>query len=158
MKRTLLLFALLLSAAPAFAQPNTTAIVNTRININQVIRITGPTAIIDFVGDETALTNGFTSSVTSSIQHQGNVPHSVSLTAPAQFTNTSGLVKAGSDFQYSLDAGTSWAGVSTAGASVVSGAARGAHTLPVRYRILLSWADDEPGVYTLPLTYTISAD
>ena len=158
----------LLAAAPAMAQPSTSAAVTATLNVPTVLAIDVSSAAVNFTADDVTMSAGYApGDQTTVISHRGNVQHSVSVVADAStFTGTGGGVtdpvrtdKPASDLEWSLDAGTSYSAFSTTAAVVHAGAARGAHVNDetVTYRVALSY-DDTPGTYTLGLTYTVAAD
>ncbi len=164
-------FALVL-AAPAMAQPATSASVTATLNVPTVLHIGVSSTAVSFTGDYDAYEAGYAAgSAATTVSHRGNVQHSVTLasdaasftatdpTTPASTTDPARAAKPASDLSFDVDGADAWAGVSTTDTDVVTGAARGAHTGPsVAYRIALAYADDTPGTYTLGLTYTIAAD
>lgn len=68
--------------------------------------------------------------------------------------------KPSTDLQWSPDAGTTWAGLSTTAATVATALARGANTgaATVSYKMLLNATSDMPGDYDIGFTYTIIAN
>jgi len=162
-------FALVL-AAPAMAQPNTSASVTATLTIPTILHIGVSSSAVAFTGNYAAYESGYASgSATTTVGHRGNVRHSVSLAStaatftatnptPTSTTDPARTNKPASDLTYQVGSGA-WTGVSTTAATVVSGASRGSHTGPtVGYRVALAYAQDTPGTYTLGLTYTIAAD
>ena len=161
----------LVTAAPALAQPSTSAAVTATLTVPSVLHINVAGTAIPFNGDFDAFEAGFADgAATSTISHRGNVRHSVTVAADAAtFSGSAGTsptdpvstTKPASDLLWSLD-GFSTPGTpfSTTAADVHDQAPRGAHNddETVSYRVNLSYADDTPGTYTLGLTYTVAAD
>jgi hypothetical protein len=159
----------LLLAAPAMAQPSTSAAVTATLVVPTVLHIEVSSSTVDFTGDFDAFEAGYAEGdEQTTISHRGNVRHSVSVAAgAATFTGSGGggapdpvrTDKPASDLTWSLD-GTTFTPFSTTAAVVHSQAPRGAHNNDedVSYRVALAYADDTPGTYTLGLTYTVAAD
>ncbi len=133
---------------------------------NTTVAFASPTAT-DFTAGKLA------STTTSAVTASGNVEFSVVLwTAAATMTGSAGTSltdpvnasKAVSDFQWSINGGTSYTGAvasstSSTGGKVISKHARGANVAQnVNYQMLLSYATDTPGQYDLAFNYTIIAD
>ncbi len=134
---------------------------------NTTVAFASPTAT-DFAAGKIA------SSTTSAVTGSGNVEFSVVLwTAAATMTGSAGTsttdpvnaAKAVSDFQWSIDGGSTYTGAlasstSATGGKVVTKHARGtmASAQNVNYQMLLSYATDTPGQYDLAFNYTIIAD
>jgi hypothetical protein len=157
----------LLAAAPAMAQPSTTAAVTATLTVPTILHIEVNSSAVNFLATDAAITAGFAAGDQQTVvTHRGNVQHTVSVAADAAtFTGTGGGTtdpvrtdKPASDLTWSLD-GTSFTPFSTTAAVVHGAAPRGAHPNDesVSYRVGLSYADT-PGTYTLDLTYTVAAD
>lgn len=115
-------------------------------------RFTSITAA-DFDAGYALPTNG-----ASTLAHKGNVSHSVHIRADAGLMSGGDGDKPASDLQWSLDGGP-WTPLTTSNAALVPGANRGSHAgRTVAFRLLLDFADDPPGTYTLNFTYTILAN
>ncbi len=110
------------------------------------------------------------SSTTSSISAAGNVRHSVVIwTGAATMTGSGGgaapdavnAAKAVSDFQWSNGGaytGLVASGSSSNGGKVINQHARGTSSATINYQMLLSYATDTPGTYSLSFNYTVIAD
>jgi hypothetical protein len=158
----------LLLAAPAMAQPQTSAAVTATLTVPTVLHIEVNSSVVNFTADDAAMQAGFAAGdQQTTVTHRGNVQHTVSVAADAAlFTGTGGgggadpvrTDKPAADLSWSLD-GTTFTPFSTTAAVVHGAAPRGAHVNDddVSYRVALSYADT-PGTYTLDLTYTVAAD
>ena len=83
--------------------------------------------------------------------------------ATVNFTAPAGVTKPASTLQFSLD-GTTWSGLSTSGATVLSIGAGGqgigtigGKVQSIAFRTLLGYTTDPPGTYSLTLNFTITA-
>jgi hypothetical protein len=100
----------------------------------------------------------------STLSTKGNVQHAIEIAADnATFTYSGTQTdpsKPASDLEWSSDGGTNWTGLTTTAAQVGSNLARGAHAsaATVDYHVLLSYANDVPGTYSLGFTYTVIAN
>ena len=94
---------------------------------------------------------------TSTLDFGGNVAHDVTIKADAgQFTPlVAGYNKSAGDLEYSLDAGATFAAITTGEVDIVTGNPAGTGSQDVNYRVALDEVNDVPGTYQLDFTYTI---
>lgn len=167
MRKTLTLiagFAALCAAGEATAQTTTGG--SSSISIPTVLYISvsnGPTFGQPTAAEFNATTPSIASSTTATLDHRGNVQHSVLVQASSDNMTRAGGVQSAkpvTDLQLSVASGT-WVPVAkntaSAGNTLVSGAAAGRHTRTISYRMLLDYAIDGPESYGASFTYTIVA-
>ena len=84
--------------------------------------------------------------------------------ATANFTAPTGVTKAASTLQASLDGGTTWTGLTTTGVTVLSigaggqdNGAGGGKSQGIAFRTLLGYTTDPPGSYSLTIHFTVTA-
>jgi hypothetical protein len=156
----MLLGAFVLFGATSLAAQNATATVTVPMILS--ISLTGNS--FDFVPTQTDFdADSMAAGGTSVLSTRGNVPHEIDITADAaafSFTEDTGHPyadpnKPASDLHWS--AGSGWTPLSTTAAPIVQNLARGAHAsaATVSYYLMLNYANDVPGTYTLGFTYTV---
>ena len=84
--------------------------------------------------------------------------------ATANFTAPTGVTKAASTLQASLDGGTTWTGLTTTGVTILSigaggqgNGAGGGKSQTIAFRTLLGYTTDPPGSYSLTINFTVTA-
>lgn len=84
--------------------------------------------------------------------------------ATTDFTAPAGVTKPASTLQASLDGGTTWTGLTTGGATVITigaggqgNGAGGGLSQVINFRTLLGYATDPPGSYSLTIHFTVTA-
>jgi hypothetical protein len=104
--------------------------------------------------------NGFKLAGSLTATGFANAAASVTISAATtNFTAPAGATKAASTLQQSLDGGTTWNGLTTGGATILTIPPTGSAGTPktVSFRTLLGWATDPPGSYSLTINFTITA-
>jgi hypothetical protein len=162
LRPALLVMCLALLLPVGFAHGQTSVNANVTITIPQVLSISVDETSITFpaVAASDFETGWIAASQASVVTHRGNIVHDVEIAAgAATMTPTSGTYnKPASDFEWSVDGGSTFFGISTAVADVVTAAPVGAGNQTVNYRMLLDYLNDEPDTYTLGFTYTVVAN
>lgn len=104
---------------------------------------------------------GYKQATAGVLTHKGNVTHTVTVKADATTmtagTTTARQDKPAGDVRWSTD-GSTFNALSTTAANVALSAAAGEYTKNLTYRMILGWALDKPGTYSLGVTYTIAAN
>ncbi len=153
---TLVLGSLLFATS---AQAQTTASQTARINVPSILFISF-TGDVDFgAAADADFTAGFKDVTGFTLTHRGNILHDVTVVADQAVFNKDGVagVKPASDLQYDMDAAGLIA-MPVVPVLLDDGAARGQHTKSFDFRVLLSLLNDDPGLYELPFTFTVSPD
>lgn len=168
MRRSIFAFALLAAFGAAEAQAQTTATVGTTLSFTMQERL-----FIDVTDDNLVFTApttadldaGYTQTVSHSVEHRGNMEHTITV-APDAPTWQVPLVgypgtKPASDLEWSNDSGSSWNAVdngATVGTGVRGGfGAAGNEDIAVDWRAAISYAEPA-GPYQLTVTYTSTAN
>jgi hypothetical protein len=167
-----LLTMLLLTAAHLAAtgelSAQTTAPGSSSITINNVLFISVTNLSVTFPAVTQAhYTAGYViANNTSLVTSRGNIAHSVTVKADVASMSATGSGarpnKPASDLQVRIrPSGGAWGsatGLTIGDLSVIANRPAGDHSgapPEIEYRILLNWAADSPGTYTLPFTFTV---
>ncbi len=79
--------------------------------------------------------------------------------ATTNFTAPAGVTKAASTLQASVDGGSTWNGLTTSGATIITIPAGGSSgtAKTIQFRTLLGYTTDPPGTYSLQINFTVTA-
>lgn len=150
---TVLLAGLLMAAGDA-ASAQGTASATARAVIPQVLYVSVPD--IDFGTVTPADFEAGDAKVDITVIHRGNVVHDMNMKADAPQMSSATSTKPVSDVMWKPSKGA-WRALTTADDLVVDDAAKGDQATDMRFRVLLDYATDRPGTYTVGVTFTVVA-